>query len=53
MGFLIFAYFSMIPLGSTDDLFRTYTLPYMKTMESIEKGSKGLVLVEIRILKFR
>ena len=36
----------MIALDCTDDLFRTYTLFYKKINESIQKGSKGWVLVE-------
>ena len=35
--------FSMNALECTDDLFRKYTLPYKKTIESIEKGQKGSV----------
>ena len=35
--------FSINALECTDDLFRKYTLPYKKTIESIEKGQKGSV----------
>ena len=45
--------FSINALECTDDLFRKYTLPYKKTIESIEKCQKESVLVENRILKFR
>ena len=35
--------FSINALECTDDLFKKYTLPYKKTIESIEKGQKGSV----------
>ena len=41
----------MITLDYTDDLFRTYTLPYEKSFESTEKCQKVSVLVENRIFK--
>ena len=51
MGFLIFAYFPMIPLEDTDDLFRTYNLLYEKDKKRIQKCSKELLLAENRIFK--
>ena len=51
MEFLIFSYFSIIHLDSPDDFLRTYTLPYQKTVKSIEKGQKGSELVKNRDFK--
>ena len=48
MEILTFSYFAIIHLDLPDDFFRTYTLPYQKTIESIEKGQKGSELVENR-----
>ena len=51
MEFLTFSYFAIIHLDSPDDFFRTYTLPYQKTIKSIEKCQKESELVENRDFK--